>query len=213
MEENKSAEQIAQDTPKSEEPEAPQSSQATQTTPAAERNESEPEANKVPDDSDADEDGSELPEETWVTDPDAPTSYNWAWRAVIQGLMDRKPAYVAYAEAYDIDISNKSGELQARANSSRLIANDNFKRLWRKVLTEVGFNNETVDSELIKLMTDPTVHPSIRRAAIRDFNELHGRIITKVDHTTKGKEFKAPVILSSIDPRNVGTETEATDGN
>jgi hypothetical protein len=212
MEENTTAELAAQGTPQPKDPQAAPTADPTQdkAAPTTEQNASEQEAAKASEVDDADEkaDEGELPEETWLTDTELPTSYNWAWREVIKGLMDRKPAYQAYAEAYDIDIKEESGRRIAEANSSRLLRNDKFRTLWRKVLTEAGFYNETVDNELVKLMTDPTVHPSIRRAALRDFNELHGRIINKIDHTTKGKEIKAPVILSPIGPRDVGTEAE-----
>lgn len=35
----------------------------------------------------------------------------------------------------------------------------------------------------------------------------------EIDHTTLGKEIKAPIILSNIDVRNASAEAEATDGN
>src|SRR5690242_6912951 len=115
MEENKQEEQTVPASPKPEEPQAPQ---ASQTAPANEQKENKPEGDKAPDktpDADEQEDESELPEEIWVTDPELPASYNWAWREVINGLMNRMKAYEAYAKAYDIDISTESGRRQAEA--------------------------------------------------------------------------------------------------
>lgn len=171
-----------------------------------------PEADGQATDNPAEAEEAEIPEEPWLTDLDLPSSYNWHWREVIDGLMNRLPAYQAYAEAYDLNIADEKQRRAAEANSSRLMRNDRFRAVWRKVIAERGFNDETVDWELANLIASPDTEPAIRRAAIKDYNELRGRIITKVDHTSKGKRITPPAIISTIQPR-APAQTEATTGN
>jgi len=139
--------------------------------------------------------------EVWLTDVEAPENFNWQWREVIRSLLYGEDAYVAYAQAYEIDISAESGKRQAMANSSRLIRNDKFKRLWRQVLDETGFNAETMDSVTLSMIKDESTPHQTRRALIRDFNELNGRIVNRTDLTTLGEKIERPVVMAEIKPR------------
>lgn len=106
---------------------------------------------------------------------------NWQWRKFALGLMNGKPNYLAYAEAYDMnDVERDQRAYQvAAACATQLLKNTKFREFWRDLIVEQGFNNEIVDSETVRLITDPDTPPAVRRATIRDFNELQGRIVKR----------------------------------
>lgn len=110
---------------------------------------------------------------------------NWQWRKFALGIMNGLNNYQAYAQAYDIkDVDTNERAYQvAAASAARLLKNVNFKAFWRELLTEQGFNDDVVDSQMLMLITDPLTPHTVRRAAIRDYNELQGRIIKKATLT------------------------------
>jgi hypothetical protein len=140
---------------------------------------------------------------------------NVRWRKVIEERMNGKTMTEAYALAYDIDITKtKLAYNVATSNASRLLRNAKFQRLWDRMNAERGFSDQMADWQLADLMTNPGVEPAVRRAAINDYNKLRGRVVEKVDHTSKGKRIEAPAIISTIKPRDATTtQAEATDGN
>lgn len=110
---------------------------------------------------------------------------NWQWRKFALGLMNGLANYKAYAEAYDIndvDRNERSYRL-ATVLSTRLLKNASFRAYWRDLLEEQGFNHEVADTEMVRLITDPTTPAAVRRATIRDYNELQGRIVKKQSWT------------------------------
>lgn len=155
----------------------------------------------------------ENPKEPWVTDPELAENRNYKWREVIDSLLNGDYITDAYAKAYDIDVSIPSKYNIAASNGSRLLRNAKFKQLWRKVIEEKGFNDETVDWKLTDLMTNPAVEPAVQLNALKHYNELSGRVIKKIDHTSKGKAITAPAVLSPIEPRDVGAEAQTTDSS
>ena len=110
---------------------------------------------------------------------------NWQWRKFALGIMNGLNNYQAYAQAYDYrNVETDEREYQLCAvYSSRLLKNDKFRAYWRDLLEEQGFNNDMVDSQMLMLITDPLSPHTVRRAAIRDYNELQGRIIKKASLT------------------------------
>jgi len=117
------------------------------------------------------------------------SSINWRWRKFALGIMNGKMNYRAYADAYDlteVEINRKQYQVAA-ANASVLLKNAKFREYWRELLQEQGFNNDAVDSEMLQLITDPMTPPTVKRAAIKDYNELMGRIVKAVDLTSGGK--------------------------
>lgn len=156
----------------------------------------------------------ELPVQPWVTDDSAAEVRNYRWREVVHELMNGATITDAYAKAYDIDVNVPSKYNVAASNGSRLLKNAEFKKLWRKVIEERGFNAETADWHLTDLMTNPKYEPKDRFKAIKHFNELSGRIIQKTDLTSGGKAIEAPALMPAIEPRNApATETETVDGS
>lgn len=110
---------------------------------------------------------------------------NWQWRKFALGIMNGLNNYKAYAEAYDIknvDTDERAYRVAA-ASAARLLKNVNFKTFWRELLTEQGFNDDVVDSQMLMLITDPLTPHTVKRAAIRDYNELQGRIVKKATLT------------------------------
>lgn len=109
------------------------------------------------------------------------STVNWQWRKFALGIMNGLHTYKAYAEAYsmpNVDRDDQAYKVAAAAGT-RLLKNVKFREYWRELLDEQGLNDEVVDSEMLKLITDPEVPYAVRRAAIRDYNELKGRIIKK----------------------------------
>lgn len=110
---------------------------------------------------------------------------NWQWRMFALGIMNGLPNYKAYAEAYDmndVDRNDRSYKLAA-VLSSQLLKNPNFRAFWRDLLEEQGFNNDVADTEMLRLITNPDTPAAVRRATIRDYNELQGRIVKKQSWT------------------------------
>lgn len=110
---------------------------------------------------------------------------NWQWRKFALGIMNGLQNYRAYAEAYDmndVDRNDRSYKVAA-VLSSQLLKNPNFRAYWRDLLEEQGFSDDMADTEMVKLMTDPDTPAAVRRATIRDYNELKGRIVKKQSWT------------------------------
>lgn len=108
-------------------------------------------------------------------------STNWQWRKFALGLMNGLNNYKAYAEAYsmpNVDRDDRAYQVAAAA-ASRLLKNVKFREYWRELIVEQGFNHDVVDTEALKLITNEDTPPQVRRAAIRDYNELTGRIVKK----------------------------------
>ena len=126
--------------------------------------------------------------ELWLTDEELPGEFNWNWRQVITGLMEGKPGYIAYAEAYEIDINESEKRRRvAESNYSQLLRNTKFRALWKRVLEEAGFNDDLVDSRLIHFIIDPGTPVKDAVVAIKHFNELRGRVIRRTDLTSGDK--------------------------
>lgn len=126
---------------------------------------------------------------------------NWQWRKFALGIMNGKENYKAYAEAYDMnDVDrNERAYRVAAVLSSRLLKNVNFRAYWRELLEEQGFNDDVADTQMLRLMADLDTPPAVRRATIRDYNELKGRIVKKNAFTDdKG--------ISLFDPENTAFE-------
>lgn len=154
----------------------------------------------------------ENPSQVWLTDDSLVDTVNVRWRTVIDELMNRQKIYIAYARAYDIDITKPGQQHVAEANGSRLLRNAEFKKLWSKVIEERGFNEQTADWILTDLMTSPSVEPKVQLLALKHFNELSGRVIKKTDVTSNGETI-APIVLSQIKPRDVIPKAETATGN
>lgn len=104
----------------------------------------------------------------------------------------------AYAKAYGINIKKTSNYNVARTQASILLTNPNVLKRIDELIELDGFNDTYADKQLAKLiMQDADL--SVKRAALRDYNQLKGRIIERLDHTSKGEKMPAPQIYLPAD--------------
>lgn len=86
-----------------------------------------------------------------------------------------------YAKAYWMDITIPESYASAGASASRLLKNVIIRKRLRDLL-DLHINTEVVDHELAKLIVQDE-DKQVKRAAIRDWNELAERIKKKIDIT------------------------------
>lgn len=85
-----------------------------------------------------------------------------------------------YAEAYSIDLSERGAYNSARANSSRLLTNDNILSYIRSLYEESDLSHTVVDNELAFVIKQNADFRS-KVAAIKEYNQLSGRIVKKLE--------------------------------
>jgi hypothetical protein len=86
----------------------------------------------------------------------------------------------SYIEAYDPDTSAKNWYLAARVSASRLLTNTNILRRINELFEESGLNDQFVDKQLEKLITQDADFTN-KMAAIKEYNKLKQRITEKID--------------------------------
>lgn len=88
----------------------------------------------------------------------------------------------SYIEAYDPDQSKPNWYRTARARASELLATPSvFKRINQLLEDgEGGFNDVNVDRQHLFLINQHA-DLAVKRAALRDYNEVKGRIKRKLD--------------------------------
>lgn len=84
----------------------------------------------------------------------------------------------AYIEAYNVDTSKKGSYDAARVSASRLLTNANILKFINGLLDDAGLNDIHVDKQLLFLITQNADYSS-KVAAIREYNKLKARIVTK----------------------------------
>jgi hypothetical protein len=98
----------------------------------------------------------------------------------------------SYIEAYGIDTSKPGAYNGARASASELLTKPNILKRIDELLEVDGLNDQAVDKELAFVILQKADLGS-KVAAIREYNKLKTRVITKLDHTTNGKELPTPI--------------------
>lgn len=86
-----------------------------------------------------------------------------------------------YAEAYGKDITTSAGYQAAAASASELLKNVKIREQIR-IIMDYHINEEVVDHELHTLILQDD-DKWVKRAAIRDWNELRKRLKTTGDWT------------------------------
>lgn len=99
-------------------------------------------------------------------------------------------AVQSYCAAYGIDANDKNANHGARSSAYRLLTNADILKRVDQLLGDL--TEEQVDQELAFVIRQNYELPS-KVAAIREWNKVKGRIIEKIDHTTKGKELPTPI--------------------
>lgn len=94
----------------------------------------------------------------------------------------------AYAEAYNISLTDKGKYKVAQAAASRLLSNVMILDRINEIFEARGLNDAFVDKQLELLITQ-NADFSAKTAAIREYNKLKQRIIDKTDITSKGEKI------------------------
>lgn len=91
----------------------------------------------------------------------------------------------AFYEAQGKKIPSKRG---LRTMASRMLTKDNVIYYINKKIERLKINNKIVDSQLAFLIFQME-DKKVKLGALHEYNTLHGRIIKRIDATTKGKSF------------------------
>lgn len=89
----------------------------------------------------------------------------------------------SYVEAYHINLQKKGAYNSARANASILLTNHSILDRIREIM-DIEINDLMVDKELAFVIKQDAEFSS-KVAAIREYNQLKGRIIKKIEHSGK----------------------------
>lgn len=88
----------------------------------------------------------------------------------------------SYIEAYSINTNKPGAYNSAKADAYRLLTKDYILKYINELLEDGGLNNEFVDKQLLKIITqDADFHAKAR--AINEYNKLKSRITDKVQHS------------------------------
>ncbi|OHB92407.1 MAG: hypothetical protein A2Z57_12055 [Planctomycetes bacterium RIFCSPHIGHO2_12_39_6] len=96
---------------------------------------------------------------------------------------------VAYAEAYNIDVSKPGQHAVARTGAWRLLTNADILKYINVMLDSEGFNDAFVDKQLLLAITQ-NADLGAKVAAIREFNKLKKRIEDKLTITVTKFDVK-----------------------
>lgn len=121
-------------------------------------------------------------------------------------------ATLSYADAYgyDLDGADRTREIDEKGNEiigtseydkkhaicrsagSQNIAKLNIQKRCRELLNEM-MADDVIDARLIEIILKGNHADSVR--AIQEYNKLRQRIITKIDHTSKGDKIEGNKII------------------
>lgn len=96
----------------------------------------------------------------------------------------------AYAEAYEIDLSNPKNYNVAKTGAWRLLTNVDLCLYISALLDASGLNDIFVDKQLYLTITQNADFGS-KVAAIKEYNKLKSRIVERSDVTTQGDKITA----------------------
>lgn len=120
---------------------------------------------------------------------------------------------LSYARAYNIDLTKRGAVKVAGAAAARLLGNVSILDRTRELMKLEGFNDETVDKELLFLMKQDS-ELSTKLGAIREYNQLQNRIQKKIDLTSKGEKIGfglAQLLGTNSDAESPETNSEDPD--
>jgi len=93
---------------------------------------------------------------------------------------NRGNGVLCYAEAYDVDLSDKGGYASAKSGAWRLLTNDYILSYIRELYEQADLNDTVVDNELAFVIKQNADFGS-KVAAIKEYNALKQRIKNKLD--------------------------------
>lgn len=111
----------------------------------------------------------------------------------------------SYIEAFKVDTTKTGAYQSAKSNAYRLLTNDDLLLYINHLLELNGLNDEFVDKQLSFIITQNADFGS-KLGAIKEYNKLKQRIVSKIDHTTKGETLNRPLI--NIDPLSLQDDEE-----
>ena len=88
---------------------------------------------------------------------------------------------------------------------SKLMKRDYIQKRCRQLLNEM-MTDDVIDARLIEIILKGNDADSIR--AMQEYNKLKQRIITKIDHTSKGNEIKGNTIIFSDFSNGIKTDNQ-----
>lgn len=92
----------------------------------------------------------------------------------------------SYAEAYDVDQTKPNWYMAAAASASRLLKSVKVIDRINEILEKTGFNDAFVDKQL-SFMVAQHADLGSKLGAIKEYNKLKQRIVSKTDITSDGK--------------------------
>ncbi|MDO4759635.1 MAG: terminase small subunit [Candidatus Saccharibacteria bacterium] len=98
----------------------------------------------------------------------------------------------SYIEAYNVDLKSGRSYLAARVEASRLLTNPNIQRRIDEIFESRGLNDQFVDKQLEKLVTQD-VDFKAKLGAIKEYNAIKSRIKKNIDITSGGKALPTPI--------------------
>lgn len=98
-------------------------------------------------------------------------------------------------------------ENNCASSGSRLRSKVKIQSRCRELLNEF-MTDSVIDARLTEIILEGNHADSVR--AIQEYNKLRQRIITKVDHTSKGNEIKGnTIVFADFKEQDEGTETDS----
>jgi hypothetical protein len=98
----------------------------------------------------------------------------------------------SYVEAYNVDLTKPNAYITARSGAKENLTKPHLLKYINMLLDEMGLSQTHVDKQLLFLITQ-NADFSAKLGAIREYNNLKGRIIKRMDHTTGGESFNVEV--------------------
>jgi hypothetical protein len=92
----------------------------------------------------------------------------------------------AYMEAYSYDKKEAGKYETARVKASQMLKKPKIYKRIAELLDKSGFNDLNVDKQLLFLI-EQSCNLGVKMRAIREYNRLRNRVITKLDVTTGGQ--------------------------
>jgi hypothetical protein len=97
---------------------------------------------------------------------------------------NRGNGVLSYSEAYEIDLSEKSGYGTCRSNASKLLTKTDILDYIRSLYESNDLNDTLVDNELAFVIKQNSDFGS-KVAAIKEYNSLKSRIKNRLEVTTR----------------------------
>lgn len=115
----------------------------------------------------------------------------------------------SYIEAYAPDQTRPNWYKTACVRASQLLSNVKVINRINAILEETGLNDAHIDKQLSFLISQHADFTN-KLGAIKEYNKLKSRIVTKLDHTTNGKDLPTPILGNVLknDSDNQSIETQ-----